>query len=85
MVAKKTDVKIEYWRTWLAGSQMTHYAAQGEDYSFCGTDLIGDALVHDKPPKLLSKSKHHRVTCKQCLQQTELARTYLTSIKKGEL
>ena len=84
-MAKKTDVKIEYWRTWNNGRQMTHYAAQGEDSSFCGTDLIGDDSVHDKPPKLLSKSKHHRVTCKQCLQETELAKAYLTSIKKSKL
>lgn len=73
---------LDYWKTGNDGRQMTHYAARGDDLSFCGTDLAGDTMVHDKQPKLLSRSKNHRVTCKQCLQQTELAKAFLDRNKK---
>jgi len=76
------SIQIDYWRTWQNGERMTHFAAEGDDRAFCGSDLVGDAMVHDHPPKLLSRSKQHRVTCRFCLRELDVAKAFLSQTKK---
>ena len=73
---------IEYWKTWNEGKQSTHLARHGSDYTICGLDLIGDELVHDRPPESLSTLNKRRITCPHCLSLIE---TVMEHIKyKGD-
>ena len=68
--------RVIYYRTWNDGEQSTHLSSHG-DSAICGMDLIGDPVVHDRPPLRLNGS-NHRVTCSQCQSVIATVRAHLT-------
>lgn len=68
--------KVTYYRTWNDGEQSTHLSSHG-DAAICGMDLIGDTVVHDRPPQVLH-GLNHRVTCSQCQSIISTVKAHLT-------
>jgi hypothetical protein len=56
----------------------THICSPGMDLTICGLDVVGDDMIHDKDPEILSRGKKHRVTCEDCLRIIDAVKDHLS-------
>jgi len=70
---------LRYYRTFgepgEKGGVRTHIEGPGDGLTLCGFDIIGDPLVHKKPPVEIAKPK--RITCGHCLQVIAYVQAHL--------